>query len=234
MTRDGDYLDGYGEGRRGTGFRVAPGRHGVTEGINFWKKLYIIDNPVVRGGKMGVLLMDTQGLWDSTASNQMNYSIYGLSCILSSYLIINFKGVVETIQLTTMSTQTQFSRDLQESITGTPFQHLDILIRDSPDIDAKNGTMADVERVNGELLREMTESPELIQSVREIQHCFDRFDVHCLPNPGVIDTVGYDGNIGSINRPFLIALGHYIEDISMKLQPRKLDDEILNGFMFME
>lgn len=234
MSGNQNYLDGYGEKGNNDGFKVAPGTQRTTTGINFWKKMYIVDNPRVQDGKMGVILMDTQGLWDPQTGNELNCSIYGLSCMLSSYLIANNKGVITSDLIKQLSNLTRFSKDLKEATAGKPFQRMDILLRDHANIDSDGGTMEDVKRVNKRQKEKVENSPAFKESITDIKSCFQTFGVSCLPHPGFIDQVGYKGEISKINKLFLIALGHYIESIVLNLQPRTIDGEILTRSRFIK
>ena len=234
MRGNQNHLDGFGEKGNCDGFKVAPGMQRTTTGINFWKKMYIVDNPNVQGGKMGVILMDTQGLWDPETGNELNCSIYGLSCMLSSYLIANNKGVITSEFIKQLSNLTKFSRDLKEVTAGKPFQHMDILLRDHMGINSNSGTMEDVKQVNQEQKSGVENSPAFAQFINEIKSCFQTFGVRCLPHPGFIDQVGYNGEISKISNLFLVALGHYIESIVMNLQPRTMDGVVMTGSMFIE
>ena len=99
MFKEGEIMDGYCKETYGNipnkstteirGVSVSGGEKPNTTGIDFWKQLFIIpdNNPNNPHKKMCILIMDTQGLWDLETNDKCNMSIFGLSCVLSSYLI---------------------------------------------------------------------------------------------------------------------------------------------------
>ena len=243
MKSKGEYLEGYRGGRaENNGFQVAPGSERTTVGINFWDRLFIINTPNVPGGKMGVLLMDTQGLWDPSTDNEMNCCTYGLSCVLSSYLIANNMGVVTTEFMKCMATLTQFSNYVpsqgkqasSSEISKCSFQHLEILIRDHPNI---NSELTDVKCCLDEGRKQQIEletASGFCGPTSEIKSCFQSFGVTCFSHPGCINNPGFSGRMDEIKPLFLLAMGHYIEKLFCELQPRTIDGVALTGDRFIK
>ena len=71
---------------------ISPGTERNTRGILFWNKPFVITRK--NGERICILLMDTQGLWDSDTKNEFNCSIFGLSS-----LIVVFKITKEKVQM---------------------------------------------------------------------------------------------------------------------------------------
>ena len=212
------------------GFSVSPGTKANTVGIRFWKKVFVINRPDVEGGKLGIVLMDTQGLWDLNTDNKTNCSIYGLSCMLSSYLIVNNKGVVNSEFMKNIASLMLFSNSINKK--DKSFQHLDILVRDHPDF-ADNWTNSEnYLAVCNQLKRDLETSPAMRESAKSIKSFFQSFGIFGLPNPGNIAGIGFKGNLSDINEHFLIAMGYYIEHIFINIQPRKLNGVVLTGESF--
>ena len=183
---------------------------------------------------MCLLLMDTQGLWDNETGNRLNCCIFGLSCMLSSYLIFNKMGVITSEELKIMSNLSEFSRSMNRSGEKS-FQHLELLLRDHPDIDTTTRSMSSIKRVIDDFKTTIFErSPEFGNSIQIIRNCYDQFDLFCLPNPGPINTINFSGKITDIEPCFLMALGYYIENIIRTIQPRKIDGNIIDGKTFIE
>ena len=235
MRSRGEYVDGYKNTHTAnSGFGVAPGTTRTTVGINFWDKIYVINNPNVPGGKMGILLMDTQGLWDPHTDNKMNCSIYGLSCMLSSYLIANQMGVITTEFVKSMATLTNFSNESEEHTRGKSFQHLDILIRDHSDIDPIDGSYEDCIKAGEEQKKMLETSEGMRTSISDVKKYFESFGVSCLPHPGHINSSDFDGCINNINKLFMISLGHYVEKVITNIKPRTIDGKEMSCNSFME
>ena len=129
MTAAGNTIDAF-EKEKIQAFSISAGTTRNTRGLLFWDKPYVITQK--NGERMCVLLMDTQGLWDAETKNEFNCSIFGLSSLLSSCVIFNQKGNINTDQLKSFSVLSKFSKDVSKD-SGKPFQHLDILLRDYED-----------------------------------------------------------------------------------------------------
>lgn len=73
------------------GFSYRGGSERNTEGIWIWSEPFIVPNEAVEGGKICVLLMDTQGMFDGLTTQMLTTSIFGLTTLLSSYQIYNIE-----------------------------------------------------------------------------------------------------------------------------------------------
>ena len=156
------------------------GRHGwQNRGICIWNKLYVIRQS--NGEKMCVLIMYTQGLWDTYTGNEFNCSIFGLSCLLSSYVIFNIKGDIHSDQLKQFSVLTKFSKEVSKM--GKPFQHLDILLRDYGGYSRKRDDVEKGIEMSKERLKRMQNDKYEAPIAKKIEDSFDEFDVFCFPHP---------------------------------------------------
>lgn len=233
MKEKGEYVDGYMKESNSAGFAVAPGTTRTTVGIHFWKRVFVLKNSKIPGGKIAVVLMDTQGLWDPETDNKTNCSIYGISCMLSSYLIANHKGILTSENLKHFAALTEFSKGLVTD-TSKPFQRMDILLRDHSDISTTSENIQDCIDSQKVMKEKLLTKPAFCEATNVIKSCFECFDVFCLSNPGLIDNPGFDGRIDHINQLFISMLGYYIEKIIKELQPRKLNDIFMTGKQFVK
>ena len=236
MTADGKFIDGYdlANSTDQSGFSVRGGTERNTTGILFWKKPFIIPDPKKPSGKLCVLLMDTQGLWDPETHNKLNSCIFGLSCVLSSYLIFNHKGILNSEHLSQMAMLSTFSQGLSSTEMGKAFQRIDLLCRDFANIAPKSDKTDSALKKITEWKREVEEKPAFKPSTDKLKECFERFDVMCLPRPGFIDNKAYDGDISKINTLFMCMLGHYIESVFQQIEPRRIGGQIVTGKRFKE
>ena len=71
---------------------------GVTRGIWFFSKPFVVKSTSANGVEtyLAVLLMDTQGLFDTGTHKQCDLRIFGLSLSLSSHQILNVKGNIDS------------------------------------------------------------------------------------------------------------------------------------------
>ena len=211
-------------------FAISAGTERNTRGILFWNKPYVIRQS--NGEKMCVLLMDTQGLWDRHTGNEFNCSIFGLSCLLSSYVIFNQKNDMNTNELKQFSVLTKFSKEVSKM--GKPFQHLDILLRDYAGYGRNHDTQKGIE-MSKERLKEMQSGGIEAPIAKGIAECFSEFDVFSFPTPGedVMDLY-YDGTIGDIKPLFMRMMSYYINRIIQgEIKPRVMGDVCITGRNFV-
>ncbi|RLV98256.1 hypothetical protein DV515_00010958 [Chloebia gouldiae] len=94
-----------------TGFSWRGGSERETTGIQIWSEVFLVDKP--DGTKVAVLLMDTQGTFDSQSTLRDSATVFALSTMISS------------IQLFT-----EYGRLAMEETFQKPFQSLIFLVRD--------------------------------------------------------------------------------------------------------
>ena len=211
-------------------FAISAGTERNTRGILFWNKPYVIRQS--NGEKICVLIMDTQGLWDPYTGNEFNCSIFGLSCLLSSYVIFNQKNDMNTNELKQFSVLTKFSKEVSKM--GKPFQHLDILLRDYGGYAKKHDTQKGIE-MSKERLKKMQSGGVEAPIAKGIAECFSEFDVFCFPTPGedVMDSE-YDGTISVIKPQFMRIMSYYIDRIIQGgIKPRVVGDVRITGRNFV-
>lgn len=80
-----------------TGFSWKDGSERDTQGILIWSDVFLHEKP--SGEKIAIVLMDTQGLMDSTSSLAKNNRILGLSTLISSLQIVNVMKKLQENQL---------------------------------------------------------------------------------------------------------------------------------------
>jgi hypothetical protein len=96
------------------GFKWRPGEKRQTTGIWLWSTPYIrklpgSDEPVA------VLLMDTQGMFDSETSMNLTVSIFGLSALMASYQIYNVLARVQEDNLQHLATWAAYGRSVWQA-----------------------------------------------------------------------------------------------------------------------
>ncbi len=82
----------------------------VTAGIWLYSRPFIIRT--AQHDKVAVLLMDTQGLFDTAASSSLDAPIFALSVLLSSKQIINKRGQFATYDWQLLNLFTEFSYEI--------------------------------------------------------------------------------------------------------------------------
>ena len=219
----GGFVDGFiNTNQAENGFSVAPGRNANTKGVWFWNKVFVINHPNIEGGKLGIILMDTQGLWDPDTGDNFNYTIFGLSCMLSSYLITNISKNLDAESLASITRYIDFINGLQNG--EKPFQHLEFLIRDCIGYKDGEDSYAEFDRLCGEVLNELCNSLAFRDQTDMLKLYFKSIDAACLPFPGNIDARGFSGKIDKIDPGFLMLMGYYIEEIIINAKPFMVDN----------
>lgn len=234
MMKKGKYIDGFvGAPVKTDGFAVAPGTERVSVGISIWRRLFIINNSNVTGGKMAVMLIDTQGLWDPHTPNRMNCSVFGNCCMLSSYVIINQKGVITSELMAQLNILSKFTKTLKIDSDNKLklFQHMNLLNRDNTDIPI-NGNLNDCIDVSQKMMKLLDSATAFEEHTKQLKTCFREIDAFCLPTPGSIAAKGYDGSIDKISPLFMQSLGYYIEQVVRNVRPRMLNDVPMTGAAF--
>ena len=213
MTSEGDQI---------SGFEVNGGTIAVTKGILFWNKPFIIRRP--NGKKMCLLLMDTQGLWDDNTDNYFNCCIFGLSCVISSYVIFNQKRNINSEELKRLAGLSMLSKEMVCDGRKKTFQKLDILLRDFENLSLRNDTVATCEIKSKKRLDQLRTKVAERESFGQVESCFDKVDVVCSFDPGEdVRDVDYKGLISQIRPKFLQLLSIYIERIVKDIEPLMVD-----------
>ena len=232
MKTEGEFVDGFRtkEGKQiSTGFSVSSGNERNTTGILFWNRPFVIER---NHKQICVLIMDTQGLWDPETGNELNTCIFGLSSVLSSYLIFNTKGILNSEQFKQLAQLSKFSKGIAEG-QEKAFQHLHLLCRDYADIADNDAFETAIQEISY-WKNQIQSKPAFKDSYTKIATCFEEFDVFCLPRPGDIDDKGYDGSLSNIKPLFMQMLGYYIEQIIKTIQPRRINGTVLTCERFKE
>jgi atlastin len=80
---------------KGFSWKSGPQRH--TNGIVIWSDVFLYAD--ANNTKYAVILMDTQGLFDTKTPTAENSKIFAISSLLSSLLIFNLNAVMQEDQL---------------------------------------------------------------------------------------------------------------------------------------
>jgi atlastin len=80
-----------------SGFSWKAGSIRDTTGIIIWSDIFL--HQFDTGEKIAILLMDTQGLFDSKTTPADNSRIFALGTLISSVQVVNLNGVIQEDQL---------------------------------------------------------------------------------------------------------------------------------------
>uniref|UniRef100_A0A8C2AQH2 Atlastin GTPase 1 n=1 Tax=Cyprinus carpio TaxID=7962 RepID=A0A8C2AQH2_CYPCA len=111
-----------------TGFSWRGGSERETTGIQIWSEVFLVDKP--DGSKVAVLLMDTQGTFDSQSTLRDSATVFALSTMISSMQVYNISQNVQEDDLQHLQLFTEYGRLAMEETFLKPFQSMIFLVRD--------------------------------------------------------------------------------------------------------
>lgn len=210
-----------------TGFSWRGGSDPETTGIQIWSEVFTVKKPC--GKKVAVVLMDTQGAFDSQSTVKDCATIFALSTMTSSVQIYNLSQNIQEDDLQQLQLFTEYGRLAMDEIFQKPFQTLMFLIRDWSFPYEYNyglqGGMAFLDK----RLHVKEHQHEEIQNVRNhIHSCFSDVTCFLLPHPGlqVATSPNFDGKLKDIASEFKEQLQALIPYV---LNPSKLMEKEING-----
>ncbi|XP_066466379.1 atlastin-3 [Tiliqua scincoides] len=210
-----------------TGFSWRGGSDPETTGIQIWSEVFIVRKP--EGKKVAVLLMDTQGAFDSQSTVKDCATIFALSTMTSSIQIYNLSQNIQEDDLQQLQLFTEYGRLAMDEIFRKPFQTLMFLVRDwSFPYEYPYGLDGGMKFLD-KRLEVKSHQHEEIQNVRKhIHSCFTNVNCFLLPHPGlkVATSPNFDGRPRDIADEFKDQLLQFIPFV---LDSGQLLEKEING-----
>jgi len=227
------YLDGKHEGKgllgdddeALTGFSWRGGAERETTGVLLWSKPYL--RTLSNGEEVAVLLMDTQGAFDSSSTVKECATVFAISTMTSSVQVYNLSSHIQEDHLQHLQLFTEYGRLALEENDRTPFQRLEFLVRDwSYPYDYPYGDGQTF--LEHRLKIEPGQHEELKQVRSHIKSCFQKIGCFLLPHPGKVVATNpkFDGRLSEIDEEFKQYLQEFIPEI---LAPENLLVKSING-----
>uniref|UniRef100_A0A3B3YBT2 GB1/RHD3-type G domain-containing protein n=1 Tax=Poecilia mexicana TaxID=48701 RepID=A0A3B3YBT2_9TELE len=209
------------------GFKWRGGCERETTGIQVWSDVFVVEKP--DGNKVAVLLVDTQGAFDSQSTIKDSATVFALSTMTSSVQVYNLSHNIQEDDLQHLQLFTEYGRLAMEETESKPFQSLMFLIRDwsSPyeyDYGLKGGQAFLQKRLQVKNCQH-----EELQNVRKhIDSCFSKISCFLLPHPGlkVATNPKFDGRLKDIEDDFKTQLA---ELMPVLLAPDQLVEKQIGG-----
>ncbi|XP_049640212.1 atlastin-2 isoform X2 [Suncus etruscus] len=210
-----------------TGFTWRGGCERETTGIQVWDEVFVVSRP--DGTKVAVLLMDTQGAFDSQSTIKDCATVFALSTMTSSVQVYNLSQNIQEDDLQHLQLFTEYGRLAMEEIYQKPFQTLMFLIRDwSYPYEHPYGLDGGRQFLDKRLQVTPHQHEELQNVRRHIHNCFSNLGCFLLPHPGlkVATNPGFDGRLKDIDEDFQQQLRNLVP---LLLAPENLVEKEISG-----
>ncbi|XP_061602214.1 atlastin-2 isoform X2 [Cololabis saira] len=210
-----------------TGFTWRGGCERETTGIQAWSEVFVVDKP--DGSKVAVLLVDTQGAFDSQSTIKDCATVFALSTMTSSVQVYNLSQNIQEDDLQHLQLFTEYGRLAMEEIYLKPFQSLMFLIRDwSYPYEHYYGLQGGNAFLEKRLQVKQNQHEELQNVRKHIHSCFSNIGCFLLPHPGlkVATNPYFDGRLKDIDDDFKKELAHLVP---LLLAPERLVVKEIGG-----
>ncbi|XP_034952715.1 atlastin isoform X2 [Chelonus insularis] len=210
-----------------SGFSWRGGSERDTTGILMWSKVFPCTLP--NGEKVAIILMDTQGAFDSQSTVRDCATVFALSTMLSSVQIYNLSQNIQEDDLQHLQLFTEYGRLALEKSGSVPFQRLQFLVRDwSYPYEAPYGADGGRKILKRRLEISDRQHPELQSLRKHITSCFSDISCFLMPHPGlrIATNPKFDGRLSEIEREFKQQLKDLIPAL---LAPENLVTKKING-----
>ncbi|KAL0964544.1 hypothetical protein UPYG_G00325430 [Umbra pygmaea] len=210
-----------------TGFTWRGGCERETTGIQVWSEVFVVNKP--DNSKVAVLLVDTQGAFDSQSTIKDCATVFALSTMTSSVQVYNLSQNIQEDDLQHLQLFTEYGRLAMEEIHQKPFQTLMFLIRDwSYPYDHQYGPVGGEEFLEKRLKVKQNQHEELQTVRKHIHSCFANIGCFLLPHPGlkVATNPMFDGRLTDIDGDFKKALKQLVP---LLLAPENLVEKKIGG-----
>ena len=209
------------------GFSWRGGSERDTTGILIWSEPFIIKQG---NSDVAVLLMDTQGAFDSQSTVRDCATVFALSTMVSSVQTYNLSMNIQEDDLQHLQLFTEYGRLAIESNNNLkPFQTLQFLVRDwCYPYEAEFGSEGGWKILERRLQISDKQHPELQQLRKHIKSCFQKIECFLMPHPGLKVAMNphFDGKLKDIEPDFQEQLKKFVP---MLLSPESLVVKEING-----
>lgn len=210
------------------GFPWRGGSERDTTGILLWSEPFLVQTS---NGEVAVILMDTQGAFDSQSTVRDCATVFALSTMVSSVQVYNLSQNIQENDLQHLQLFTEYGRLALEANENSakPFQTLTFLVRDwSFQYECEYGLEGGKEILEKRLKIGGRQHLELQQLRKHIRSCFTSINCFLMPHPGlkVTNDPQFNGCLKDIEPDFREQLQILVEHL---LAPEKLVVKEING-----
>mmetsp|Transcript_28561 Transcript_28561/g.45892 ORF Transcript_28561/g.45892 Transcript_28561/m.45892 type:complete len:588 (-) Transcript_28561:141-1904(-) len=201
----------------------------TTTGIWFYSTPFV---RTIKGQKVCVLLMDTQGLFDPLSPPAINNAIFGLSVLISSFQVLNVQNRIQEDTLQQLDYFTQFARSAlrlfkskeelknaekdgkEDDISEHKFQNLQFLVRDWANFDDPEDVEENIKQTKDVLEDTLAENFKDGGQRERIMSSFEKVDAFFIPHIGLEPLrKKWTGNLDDCEPGFKKMTGHFLRDV---------------------
>ncbi|CAF0968670.1 unnamed protein product [Brachionus calyciflorus] len=196
-----------------TGFHWKGGSERDTTGILMWSEPFILRRNDTKE-EIAVLLMDTQGAFDSQSTVKDCATVFALSLMISSIHVYNITQNLQEDDLQHLHLFTEYGKIALEDSHETPFQRLTFLIRDwSFPYEYKYGYEGGQSLLDKRFETNAKQHQELKDLRINLKKCFNTLNCYLMPHPGlrVCTSPEFDGKLRDIEQDFKTYVKKFVE-----------------------
>lgn len=226
------------------GFKWRSGHDRMTTGIWMWSKHFVVTRPG-SNEKIALLVLDTQGLYDLQTSDHLTTSIFGLSTLISSYLVFNVSLQIQEDNMKSLALFAEYARvalhankhttravvadasagsdeskgnDDEGVAEEAPFQTVEFLVRDSR-LRAKTlpEKLAEMKTQVAKVM-DADVNEDIRTTRKQVRLCFNKVSGFYLPYPGeeVSESDTYTGDVNQIRPLFVEMIEAYVRKLFLE------------------
>lgn len=186
----------------------------TTIGIWMWSEIFTHD--FENGDKVAIILLDTQGIFDSETTVKECTTIFGLTTTLSSVQLFNVKEQIQEDDLQHLDMFTAYASYILNQTNERAFQTLNFVVRDWPypqdtrDKYGWEGQMV-IDRIMAD---DAKRSPQMRELRDRIRSSFQDVSAFLLPHPGMRVARGnaFTGDLKQIDPEFILYVKELVQD----------------------
>lgn len=207
------------------GFKWRGGQKPETTGIWMWSEIFthVYEN----GDKVAIVLVDTQGIFDTRSNLKDSTTIFALSMLLSSVQCYNVMGNIQEDHLHNLDLFTEYGRLALEQTNEKPFQKLIFIIRDWP-FPYENPYGYQQTLIDSLMAGNDEQTSDMKELRKRITRSFKNITAFLMPHPGmtVVRGSNFSGAIEQIDTEFIKYVKELVPSI---VSPENLVVKTING-----
>lgn len=209
-----------------TSFNWAHGKNINTQGM------WILSSPIDFDDDTSLIIIDTQGLYDTSLDIKTTTALFSLSTLISSFQIYNIDKRLQEDYLQKLELFAEYAKIVRKTKNNTaPFQHLNILIRDWQFFEGGNisNTLKEAQEYLDDFMSEDKISDNLIKTRKNIKNCFKKVSCALLPHPGFDVSEGnFKNDLNDIRSSFLNNIKYFCDYILSSIESKKIFDRYIH------